>query len=87
MANGWEETDSLQETVGYAAASYDDKMVVTGGRRSYARDAFLSTTHIYEDRRWTKGPYMPQKLVGHCQVTVNRTVLVTGKVVTMMLNT
>ena len=53
-------------------------MLVTGGVND--DDGTLSTTEYFDGKQWVAGPEMPVGMGGHCQVTVEETVIVTGNI-------
>ena len=53
-------------------------MLVTGGFND--DDGWLSTTEYFDGEQWVAGPEMPVEMWGHCQVTVEETVIVTGNI-------
>jgi hypothetical protein len=62
-----------------AASMTPAGMMVTGG---WDGNDQLATTEYYSGQ-WVRGPDMPVAMFGHCQVTVDTSVIVTGNITTV----
>lgn len=63
-----------------AASMTPAGMIVTGGRDD---NGDTQATTEYYSGQWVRGPDMPVAIAGHCQVTVDTSVIVTGNITTV----
>jgi len=74
----WSALPNMKQKRARAASSVtsDGEFLVTGGETT--GQLALNTTEIYKNGVWEKGPELPVKMLGHCQLTTKSGVIVAG---------
>lgn len=72
----WTQQASMGDAVQSSAISETTK----GPLRSGGKDDItsVSTTEYFQSGEWVRGPDLPDRLYGHCQVTIGSTVYIAG---------
>jgi len=74
----WSALPDMKQKRARAASSVtsNGEFLVTGGETT--GQLALNTTEIYKNGVWEKGPELPVKMLGHCQLTTKSGVIVAG---------